>query len=75
MQTSGSYIPSSNLLFCGYEVMMSNLLGNLLGNVLGNLLGNYEVIRNKSQRLSGGILGHESQQKYRRTYSFTQRIH
>ena len=31
-----SYIPSSNLLFCGYEVMMSNLLGNLLGN--------YEVI-------------------------------
>ena len=34
--------------FCGYEVMMSNLLGNLLGD--------YEVIRNKSQRLSGGII-------------------
>ncbi len=68
-------MPSSNLLFCGYEVMMSNLLGNPLGNLLGNLLGNYEVIRNKSQRLSRGILGNESQQKYIRTYCFTQRIH
>ena len=29
-------MPSSNLLFCGYEVMMSNLLGIPLGNVLGN---------------------------------------
>ena len=55
-------MPDSNLLFCGYEVIMSNLLGNLL---IGNHL-------NKIQRLSRAILRNESQQMYRKPYSLIQ---
>ena len=43
-------MPNSTLFFCGYKIIMSNLLGNPLGN--------------KTQRLSRAILRDESQQKY-----------
>ena len=57
-----SYIPSSNLLFCGYEIIMMN-------DVI------YEVIILKIQGLYRAFLRLENREICRVTHAYNQRIH